>query len=222
MRTLLIPIFLICLPALGAETLDSALTHLDKAGGQFKGMDAKFAYLKHTAVVNDNSEATGKIKIKKDGKKIQALLNFETPVTDKKDVELNNDTVRIFLPNANTLQKYNLAEHKGLVEQFILFGFGTSRRDLETNYNVFLGGQETINGEEATRLVMTSKNQDMAKQLTQFELWISNKTGEPVRQKFTEPSGDFHVFTYSDMHLQVPRDLTLKLPKNVRPEKTNK
>lgn len=220
MRSTLIFFLLTCLPAPGAETLDSVLNRLDKAGRQFKGMDAKFVYLKHTDIVNDNSEASGKIKIKKDGNKIQGLLNFETPVTDKKDVELNGDTVRIYLPNANTVQKYDLASHKGLVEQFFLFGFGTNRSDLEKAYNVSLGGPETINGEDATRLVMTSKKPDIAKQLSQFELWIS-KTGEPVRQKFTEPSGDFHVFTYSDMHLQVPSNLELKLPKNVRLEKTN-
>ena len=214
-----IVLVLICLPAFAAETLDSTLNRLDKAGRVFKGMTAKMEYLKHTAIVNDNSTSTGTIKIKKTGNKILGLLDFVEP--DKKVVSLNGDTVQVYLPNVKTVQEADLSRHKVMVEQLLLFGFGTTRGDLEKAYNVSLGGPETINGEATTLLMMTSKNPDVAKQITQFKLWLSDKTGDPVRQRLEEPSGDYNVFTYTNMHLMSPPDdsLKLNLPAGVKREK---
>jgi outer membrane lipoprotein-sorting protein len=212
-----------------ADTLDGTLNRLDHAGSQFKAMEANFTYLKHTAIVNEDSNSTGKMKIKRikhpapTPDDILGILDFAAP--DKKTVALNGKTVEIFLPNINTVQEVDLGKHKVLVEQFFLFGFGTSRSDLEAAYNVSYGGSETIKNEPATRLAMTSKNPDVAKQLTKFELWISDKTGEPVQQKFYEPSGDYNVFTYTEMKINpnLPEAaLTLKLPKNVKKETLNK
>ena len=222
MRTVFIFCLLVPLCAHSAETLDSTLNRLDKAGSQFKGMEAKLEYLKHTAIVNDDSTSTGSIKLKKSGTQILGLLDFEKP--DKKKVSLNGQIVQVYLPNVNTVQKVDLGTHKGLVEQFILFGFGTTRRDLEKAYDVSLGGPETIGGESTTCLVMKSKNPDVAKQLSLFKLWLSDKTGEPVRQRLDEPSGDYNVFTYTNMHLMSPSDESLKLnyPKNAKIETINK
>jgi outer membrane lipoprotein-sorting protein len=198
--------------SLQADSLDSALNHLDRAGAQFKSMSAQFQNIKHTALVNLDSTSTGGIKLKrpKPGTFL-AFLDYVQP--DKKLVSLNDQMVDIYLPNVKTDQWCDLGKHKDLLQQFFLFGFGTSRRDLEASYNVSYGGPDTINGEASTRLVLTSKSPDIAKHLSKFELWISDKTGEPLRQEFYEPSGDYNVFTYSDMKINpnLP-DSSLKLP----------
>jgi outer membrane lipoprotein-sorting protein len=184
-----------------ADTLEGALNHMDKAGNQFKGMSASFINVKHTAIVpNADATATGTMKIKrsKPGELI-GLIDFISP--DKKTVVLNGQTVDIYLPNIKTVQEVDLGKHKVLLEQFFLFGFGTSRRDLEAAYAVTYGGPETVNSEATTRLELVSKNPDVVRQLSKFELWISDKSGEPVQQKFYEPSGDFNVFTYSGMKI---------------------
>jgi outer membrane lipoprotein-sorting protein len=213
--------------ALHADTLDGALNRLDRAGSQFKGMEAKFKYVKHTAIVNEDSLSNGTIRIKKINRSsgpadILGLLDFVAP--DKKTVELNGKTVQIYLPNIKTVQEVDLGKHKVLVEQFFLFGFGTSRSDLERAYGVSYGGAETIDGDATTRLVLISKNPEVTRQLSRFELWISDKTGLPVQQKFYEPSGDYNVFTYSDMKTPNLPDsaLKLKLPSNVKKETLNK
>jgi outer membrane lipoprotein-sorting protein len=213
---------------LRADTLDGALNRVDHAGSQFKGMAANVKYLKHTAIVNEDSISTGTIKIKKiknpkPPDDIIGLFDFVSP--DKKIVSLNGKTVDIYLPNIKTVQEVDLGKHKLLLEQFFLFGFGTSRSDLERAYSVSYGGPETINGEPVTRLVLISKDPDVTRQLSKFELWISEKTGQPVQQKFYEPSGDYNVFTYSDMKINpnLPDSaLKLKLPSNVKREILNK
>jgi outer membrane lipoprotein-sorting protein len=185
---------------LHGDTLDGVLNHLDKAGSQFTAMSAQFENVKHTALVNEDSTATGAIRLKRPKRGVfLAFLDYVAP--DKKLVALNDQMLDIYLPIMKTDQGCDLGKHKDLLQQFFLFGFGTTRRDLEGSYNVSYGGPETVNGEAATRLVLTSKNPDIAKHLSKFELWISDKTGEPVRQKFYEPSGDYNVFTYSDMKI---------------------
>ena len=219
MRTGLILLLSSCLViGASADTLEGTLNRLDRAGAQFKGLVANFNYVKHTAIVNEDSPYSGKIMIKrpKPGALI-GLLDFVSP--DPRKVALGGDTVDIYLPNIKTVQEYDLGKHKLLVEQFILFGFGTSKSDLEAAYNITYGGPETITGEATTRLVLISKNPDVARQLSKFELWISDKTGEPLQQKFYEPSGDYSVFTYSEMKINpnLPDSaLKLQLPRASR------
>jgi outer membrane lipoprotein-sorting protein len=222
-------VFLTTLSAFGlrADTLEGTLNHLDRVGSQFKGMTANFTYLKHTAIVNEDSPSNGTIKIKKIKRPkppddILGLLDFTRP--DLKTVALDGKTVQIYLPNIKTVQIVDLGKHKVLIEQFFLFGFGTTKSDLLAAYDVSYGGPENIGSEATTRLVLISKNPEVTRQLTKFELWISDKTGLPVQQKFYEPSGDYNVFTYSNMKTPDLQDsaLKLKLPSNVKKETLSK
>ena len=213
--SLSLPLLLITAAAvsLPADTLDGALNRLDQAGSQFKGMMAQFQYVKHTALVNEDSTSTGAIRIKRPkAGQLLGLLDFVAP--DKKIVALNGQKVEIYLPNMKTVQEVDLGQHKVLLEQFFLFGFGTSRRDLEASYSVSYGGPESVNGAATTRIVLISRSSEVKKQLSKFELWISDKTGYPLQQKFYEPSGDYNVFTYSaDMKINPNQpDSELKLP----------
>jgi outer membrane lipoprotein-sorting protein len=210
------------LPA-SADTLDGALNRLDRAGGLFKGMTAKFVNVKHTAIVNEDSPSEGSIAIKKKPPNdILGRLEFVKP--DERIVLLDGKTVDIYLPNIKTVQEVDLGKHKVWVEQFFLFGFGTSKSDLLASYTVSLGGAETINGEATTRLELVSKKPEVSRQLSKFELWISDKTGQPVQQKFYEPSGDYNVFTYSGMKINpnLPDSELEKHPKGYKKEMLNK
>jgi outer membrane lipoprotein-sorting protein len=215
--------FFLC-SAASADSLDATLTRLDHAGSQFKGMTADFANVKYTAVVNEKSPPNeGKIAIKKKGPgEILGRLDFIRP--DEKLVLLLGQTVDIFLPQIRTMQEADLGKHKGLLEQFFLIGFGTAKSDLVAAYTVSLGGTETINGEPTTRLELVSKKPEINRQVSKFELWISDKTGEPVQQKFYEPSGDYNVFTYSNMKINpnLPDSELEKHPKGYKKEMLNK
>src|SRR5579862_7297680 len=102
-----------------ADTLDGVLNRLDRAGSQFKGMEAKFHQVKYTAIVRENSPSDGTIKIKKIKRTpppddILGRLDFVSP--DPKIVVLNAKTVDIYLPNIKTDQEIDLGKHKVWVE----------------------------------------------------------------------------------------------------------
>jgi len=211
-------------PGLRAGSLDDVLNKMDRAGSQFKGLTASVSYTKHTALVNIDSTSNGTIKIKRPKPhEMRMLVDYTEP--DKKTVWFADHTVDIYLPNIRTVQEYDVGKNKDLLEQFFLVGFGTSRRDLSAAYNISYSGSQPINSDPATRIALVSKNSEVSKRLTKFELWISDKTGQPVQQKFYEPSGDYNVFTYSNMKInpELP-DSALKpqLPKGVKKEYPNK
>ena len=209
---------------LRADSLDGALKHLDRAGISFVAMSAFFTNLQHTAVVPDNDlTSKGEMRIKRPRSgQLLGWIDFVKP--DPKTVALNGRTVSILLPKMNTVEVYDLGKHQGLLEQFFLLGFGTSRHDLEAAYTTSYGGTEVVNGEPATRIILISKKPEVRKQLSQLELWISDKTGEPVRQRFNEPNGNFNVFTYLGMKNRSLPDsaFKLKLPKGVKTVIKNK
>jgi len=220
--SLSVPFLLIVASAsLDADTLDGALNHLDRVGLHFEGMSAQLTYVKHTALVPDQDvTSTGEIKIKrpKSGQ-LRGLIDFLTP--DKKSVALNGSTASIYLPKMKTVQQFDLGKHKLLLEYFFLLGFGTSRRALEAEYSVSYGGAESVSGGPTTRIFLVSKNPDVRRNISKFELWISDKTGEPIQQNLYEPNGDYNVLTYSGMKVNPKLSdaaLTLKHPKDVKAE----
>jgi outer membrane lipoprotein-sorting protein len=209
---LLTPVFL------RADSLDGALQHLDRAGTSFVAMSAHFTNLQHTAIAPDNDfTSNGEMRIKRPRSgQLLGWIDFVAP--DPKTVALNGRTVSILLPKMNTVEVYDLGKHQALLEQFFLLGFGTSRHDLEAAYTTSYGGAEVVHGEPTTRVVLISRKPEVRKQLSQLELWISDKSGEPVRQRFNEPNGNFNVFTYLGMKTTSLPDsaFKLKLPKGVK------
>jgi outer membrane lipoprotein-sorting protein len=105
------------------------------------------------------------------------------------------------------------------MEQFLKLGFGSTSKDLQDGCKVELGGPDKVNGEAATRIVLTPKSPDLAAQFPKFELWISDATGIAVQQKFYQPGNTYNVATYSNMTLSpsIPDSaVKLTIPKGVK------
>ena len=126
----------------------------------------------------------------------------------------------IYYPKMKTVQEYNLSKYSALVDQFLLVGFGTSGKELSSNYDIKAVGEEPIAGVPATHLELTPKTEARREKLKTLDLWISEE-GYPVQQKFLQPSGDYTSFTYTNVKLNAPLAedaLKLKVPKGVKRE----
>ncbi|HUS08256.1 MAG TPA: outer-membrane lipoprotein carrier protein LolA [Bryobacteraceae bacterium] len=219
-------IFALLLPAgLPGAQLDDVLAKMDQSAGKFTSMAANLTKMTYTKVIDDKSQESGTIVLKKGkGRDLHALLEFKKP--DPKMISLNGIKAEYYLPNIKTVQEWNLGK-KGQVEQFLLLGFGTTGKDLASNYSVKYAGEETVAGQKAYHLELLPKSSTMRERLKQLELWITEgESGSyPVQQKFVEPSGNFSTITYSNVKLNgnIPDDaLKLKLPKGVKRESPQK
>jgi outer membrane lipoprotein-sorting protein len=217
--------FLALMPfAINGATVQDVLSRMDESAPGFTSMSANLRSLKHTQVIDDTTEENGTILVRKTAPRaMQVLVNFTKP--DERTVAFGGKKAEIYYPKLKTVQEYNLAQHTSLIDQFMLLGFGASGKELAASYDVKLAGEESIGGRKAVKLDLTPKTAAAREKLKKVELWMADGGAYPVQQKFLQPSGDYTVFTYTDVKLNPglsAEALKLKLPKGVKRETPQK
>lgn len=220
-RILLFAGLICCLMVDGgrAGTADQVLASMDQASSSFQGMTAQLKRVDHTAVINDTTEETGIVRMKKSSQQdVQMLVEFGEP--DTRTVAFEKRKAEIYYPKIKTVHVYDLGKYRQLVDQFLLLGFGTSGNELKQNYAVKLLGEEQVGGEPTARLELIPKSASAKEHLKKVELWISSK-GYPLQQKFYKPSGDYTLIGYSNLQINpgLPASaLKLDVPPGVKRE----
>jgi outer membrane lipoprotein-sorting protein len=202
-----------------AESVEELLERMDRAASSFKGISAQVKRVAHTGVINEDNIDLGTVLVKR-AKPNELRLLIDITAPDAKTVAYQGRKVEIFLPKINTVQEIDAGKHRGLVEQFFLLGFGTSRKELEADYSIKSAGNENVGGSKTTRIELVPKSKDLLQYIKKVELWISD-SGFPLQQKFYQSGGDYQLATYSDLKINpdLPDSaLRLKLPKNVKRE----
>ena len=204
--------------AFGADDLAAVLSRIDKASAMFKGLTADVRKLAHTAVINEDDTDIGTIAVKRPKlSDLRVLFDIREP--DPKKVAFEDSKGQFYYPKRNEVEIYNVGKIKGLVEQFLLLGVGSSARDLEGAYSIKWGGPETVAGQPATRIELTPKSKEMLAHYNRVDLWISDTTGLAVQQKLFAPGGDYILATYTNMKTYdnlSDSAVKLNLPKDVK------
>jgi outer membrane lipoprotein-sorting protein len=201
-----------------AQTAAAVLTRLDSTSAGFKSATAHIERITHTAIINESLTEIGSLRLLRNKGAVQLYLEFTKP--DAKTYAFRDRKAEVYFPKIQTVQEYDVGKQKGLVEQFILLGFGTSGKDLAKSYDVKFIAEETLGTQKASRLELSPKSSKTREYFTKVELWI-NAEGRTLRQKFYQPSGDTTAVTYTNLVWNpplTPGDLSLKLPAGVKRE----
>ena len=207
-----------------AETLGAVQTRMDKSAAEFAALSARVKKVSYTAVIKDSAAESGTFIIKK-VKPGDVRVRMEIDKPDARSIALSRKKYEIFLPKINTVQEYDLTQYGRLVDQFLLLGFGTPVREITKSYDMVVTGTETIDGKQTTRVELRPKLDSVKEHLKLVEIWIPMNDGNPIQQKFLQPSGDYTLSTYMDVKvnpLLKDADVQLTLPKNVKREKPQK
>jgi len=213
----------VCLPAVTAASLDDVFAKMNAAAPKFSSMMAGVQRVTYTKVLDEKATESGVIRIRRQGKEIQVLMEVSKP--DPKWVSFRGKKAQMYLPRLKTLQEYDLGKHGSLIDQFLLIGFGTTGPELQANYNVKLAGEETVAGQKTWKLQLTPKDAALKEKLQSLILWIDDSGSYPVQQQFLEPSGDYYLFTYLDVKLNpglTEQSLRLIVPPGTKRETVNK
>ncbi len=208
---------------LAAQTpaLDDAFARMDKTAQQFKGVAADMQRDVYTAVINDHAMDMGTIKVKREKSRDTRML-IELTSPDAKTVALDGSSVSVYLPKSKVDQVYDVGARRGLVDEFLLLGFGASSAELKEKYDVTLMGTEKLGGLDTWHLQLIPKSKDAQQHLKKAELWIVETTGLPAQQRLvTSSTGDFMLISYSNVKFNpsLPDGaLKLNLPKGVTVE----
>ncbi len=193
-------------PARAADDLAAVYASLDKAAAAFRGLSADVHKVKHTALVPEDDEQTGTIVVRRSKPhELQMRMNFNPP--DQQEFVLDGTKAEVYTPKRNSIQPYVLGKSsRPMAEQLLLLGWGTSSQDLKSTFDITYGGQETVAGKKAAKLVLIPKDKELLAHIPEFELWISQEgdtAGTAVQVKFYEKGmKDYSVATYSNIKLQ--------------------
>ncbi len=206
-----------------AESLDAVLGRMDQAAKTTKSISADFTRTEYLAIFGDSDEATGHMNLRRDGDQTKGVVNFTKP--DEYAVYFpGGGKVEKLLPKAKLLEVYNLGSRGGLIDQYLLLGFANSSAELRKDYEIALGGEETVGGKKTTRIDLTPKSKEVREQyFAKIEMWIPEGEATALQVKLTKPSksakADYYLFEYSNVKVNpdLPKSaFELEVPKGVQ------
>ena len=183
--------------------LSQILSRMNDAAKRLKSLSANLEYTKVTVLVNDKSTEEGRLFFRK-GKTPEIRIEMQQP--ESKDILFKKNKAEIYLPKINQLQEFNLEQRSGLVEEFLVLGFGAETGELKKSYHLKYLKEEELDGDTTAVLELTPRKESLASQLTKIQMWVSEDSWLPAQQQFFEPSGDYLIARYRGIKVN------LKLP----------
>lgn len=176
----------------GGWTWENVRERLDSEAKDFRSLSADIERTKVTVVVNDRSTETGSIFVR--GEKM--LLDIKVP--HARSILRTGDNLYIYNPGLKRVEEYNLGKNRGLVDQFLLLGFGTKGAELQKGYLVTLLREEKLDDRKVIVLELTPKSDAVRSQISKIQIWLDESTWLPAQQQFFEAgSGDYSIVRYS-------------------------
>lgn len=186
--------------ALHAETLEAVLGRMDQAARTTRSISADFTRTEYIAIFGDSTKATGHMNLRRNGTETQGVVEFKTPDVYTAHFP-GGGKFEKYLPAAKLLEIYDLGERGNMVDQYLLLGFANSTDELRKDYEVAMGGEETLNGRKATRIVLTPKSEKVREEIAKIELWIAEGQSTATQVKLSRPSrrgdADYYLFEYT-------------------------
>lgn len=176
--------------------LSQIFSHMNESAKRLRTLSADLEFTKVTVLVNDFSTDSGQMYFR-NAKSPDILIDFKKPAP--KIILFRKDKAEIYQPKINQIQEIDLSEHSGLIQQFLLLGFGTNSKELQKVYQVKYLKEAQLGGDTTALLELTPREEHLAAQLSKIELWISEESWLPVQQKFYEAGGDYSVAHYSSV-----------------------
>lgn len=176
----------------GPTTVEGVMRQLDRSAKDFHSLSADVERTKVTVVVNDKSTEDGSLLVRGD----KMLLEMKAP--NARTILRTGDSLFVYTPGLNRVEEYNLAQHRGLVDQYLLLGFGENGKDLQKAYLVTLLGEPMLDERKTIELELTPKSDDARNQISKIQVWFDESSWLPVQEQFNETgSGDYFVIRYS-------------------------
>lgn len=176
--------------------LNQIFSHMNESSKRLKTLSADLEYTKVTVLVNDFSTESGQMYFR-NAKSPDILIDFKKPAP--KVILFRKDKAEIYQPKINQIQEFDLSKHSGMIQQFLLLGFGTNSKELQKVYQVKYLKEVQLGGDTTALLELTPRGEKLSAQLSKIQLWISEESWLPVQQKFFEAGGDYSVARYSSV-----------------------
>jgi outer membrane lipoprotein-sorting protein len=213
------------LPLCAAEmTKEQTFAKIDQVAKGFRGFSANIQTVQHMNAIHEDDAQSGTILVKRPHPKdLHIKVSIDAP--EKKVAVATSKIVQVYYPSSAEIQEMEVGQRRSLLDMILTLGFGGTSKELQADYDVTLGGTETVAGESATSLQLIPRSKDMLDQWKRIDLWISDRTGYAVQQKFYEAGNDYMLITYTSVQPRADlpdSDFVLNVPKGTKKEPLNK
>ncbi|MBZ5634042.1 MAG: outer membrane lipoprotein carrier protein LolA [Acidobacteriia bacterium] len=202
---------------LKAETLNDILARMDQSARTFRTFTANIKRTEYTKVLNDKEDIEGVERVKRTNGQTVTLVEFHGP--NAQTIRLSSKTAEVYYPAAKMVEIWDAGKYARAANQFLLLGFGTSSAELRKDYEVSLGGTDTLGSTRTSRLDLAPKDAETRKKFAKIELWIPEGDTVPIQVKVTETSQNYNLAVYSNIKVNEPlpdSELELKVPPDVK------
>jgi outer membrane lipoprotein-sorting protein len=214
---------MVALPLSAADlTLEQTLAKMDQVAARFKGLSCNVEMVHHMQVIHEDDAQSGAMLVKRARPKdLHVKISIDKP--EKKVAYVDGKKADVYYPSSQETEEMALGSRKSFLDIILTLGFGGSSKELQADFQVTLGGPDMVAGESATRLELIPKSPEMLEEWKKVELWISDKSGYSVQQKFFERGGDYNQITYTNIQLNPEiQDQVFSIPKGTLKEQVNK
>ena len=192
-------VFFAAVAALRADSLEDIVKRMDAAAKSFQSVSAKIKYTSYTDLLKESNDSTGEMRLKKTGKGIMGIVEFDPP--DVRTYHFDGPNLEIYYPKARKREHYDLKKYRNVLDQALTLGFGTSGADLRRDYDVKVLKQETVDGVATTQLGLQPRSEERKKLIDHIELWMIDGKSYPLQEKGVQPSKDYTLIKYSDVKI---------------------
>lgn len=193
-----------------ADSLDAVLQRMDQAAPKFRSLTAKVHHVDYTDVLSDKAEEDGTFNMMKHAKTGVVLLGKFTG-KDERTVRIAGNQIEVYYPKANEVDQFDTRKFTKSADQLLLVGFGTTKAELQKNYDISLGGNETVGTTKATRIDLNPKSSEAKKLFNVIQLWIPDGGANPIQEKVLsgKQNKDYKLFLFSDEQIRTSADPAL-------------
>jgi outer membrane lipoprotein-sorting protein len=132
-------------------------------------------------------------------------MRIDLTSPDQRTILRSGDKLYIYTPKIRRVEEYDLSQHRALVDQFMLLGFGTSADSLRKSYTITFQGEQNLGSQKVARLQLLPKEAEVRNEISRIELMLDETNWIPAQQTFYESgSGDYFTIRYTNVQRNVP------------------
>ncbi len=196
-------------------SLEEVLGNMERAGRDFRGLEARLEQDRVNVLVDDHSLSSGKVYLARRGN--DSLLRMTLAEPAPQDTLIARGKAQIYSSRINQVQEFDLGENRNIAE-YLLVGFGASKADMLEYYDITLVDEEIIDGIATSVIDLVPKSDRVAALFATIRLWMDQERWIPINSRTTEPGGNYIVRKLSDLTINgsIPDSVfELDLPKDV-------
>jgi len=188
-------------PSDAPAELSRVIDEMDRTARSFHTAQAQFVWTQYISVVDEKDVQKGTVYFRRVGPQVEMAADITEPTP--KQVLFSDSKVQLYQPKTGQYNQYDTGKYQGVVESFLVLGFGGSGQDMLKSFTVTYLGKETMDGVAVAKLDLVPKSEKARNTFEHICLWIDLARGVSLQQQMfaPKPDKDYRLAQYSDIQL---------------------